>query len=116
MAKRFEIAAPAAGFTGESAGVAFAKGKATVEVTTPELRRAVAYFRQNGYVVVDLDELEAASEADPAEEETADPPPTRSATKAEWKAYALVRGVDEAEAEKTTRDDLAERFLGPKES
>lgn len=106
---RFEITAPATDFTGVVAGVAFANGKATVEVTTPELRRAVQYFRRQGYGVVDLDKPAAP------EETVTDKPPVRSATKAEWKAYAIGHGVDEAEAEKLNRDELAEKFLGKKE-
>lgn len=36
--------------------------------------------------------------------------PGRSASKADWVAYAVAQGVDQAEAEASTRDALAERF------
>jgi hypothetical protein len=41
--------------------------------------------------------------------------PVRSASKADWKAYAIARGMAEADAEKATRDQLAEHFHGPAE-
>lgn len=40
--------------------------------------------------------------------------PNRTASKADWKAHAIAAGVDEADAEKATRDELAELFHGPK--
>lgn len=48
-------------------------------------------------------------------------PPSRSGSKADWVAYATAeaRGDDRLtaeEADAATRDELAERFLGPKES
>ncbi|MFC9847789.1 hypothetical protein ACFWFF_01565 [Streptomyces sp. NPDC060223] len=36
--------------------------------------------------------------------------PAKSASKADWKAYAVQEGLDEDEAEKATRDDLAARY------
>lgn len=38
-------------------------------------------------------------------------PPTRSASKADWKAYAISQGMDQAQADDMTRDDLAELYL-----
>jgi hypothetical protein len=38
-------------------------------------------------------------------------PPARSASKADWKAYAVAQGMDEAEADKATRDELAARYV-----
>lgn len=37
-------------------------------------------------------------------------PPARSASKAEWKSYAVAQGMSEEEAERSTRDQLAERY------
>lgn len=36
--------------------------------------------------------------------------PAKSASKADWLAYAVVQGADEAEAEGKTRDELAALF------
>lgn len=36
--------------------------------------------------------------------------PAKSASKADWKAYALQEGMDEDEAEKATRDELAAKY------
>lgn len=35
-----------------------------------------------------------------------DGPPAKSANKAEWVAYAVAQGADEADAEASTKDDL----------
>jgi hypothetical protein len=39
-----------------------------------------------------------------------DPTPTKSATKAEWVAYAVSRGFSRGDAEALTKDDLVERL------
>ncbi len=36
--------------------------------------------------------------------------PVKSASKADWKAYAVSQGMDEADAEKATRDELAATY------
>lgn len=36
--------------------------------------------------------------------------PAKSASKADWKAYAVQEGMDEVEAEKATRDELAAKY------
>lgn len=36
--------------------------------------------------------------------------PTKSASKADWKAYAIQEGMDAEEAEKATRDELAAKY------
>ncbi|NUT31534.1 MAG: hypothetical protein HOV79_00515 [Hamadaea sp.] len=136
MAK-FKVTTPVADFTGEIAGVAFAKGVAEVEAPLPLERlddgaqltraqraereaigadpgyRAMAYFRAQGY---GIERLDVEPEPDPEDDEPGDKPPARSASKAEWKAYAAAHGMSDEDADKTSRDDLAEKFLGPKES
>lgn len=52
---RYLITAPAHGFTGESAGVQFVKGHATVDTDVEAERRALSYFKKAGYVTVELD-------------------------------------------------------------
>jgi hypothetical protein len=37
--------------------------------------------------------------------------PAKSASKADWKAYAIAQGVSEEDAEKATRDELAALYL-----
>lgn len=120
MAK-FRISTPVLGFTGVSAGVNFTNGVAELDV--PEDRaedklrynaRALAYFRSQGYGVEEIDEQAPAAEP-PAAPDDRDKPPARSASKADWVAYAVTQGVDAEEADKLTRDQLAERFLDTKE-
>jgi hypothetical protein len=48
---------------------------------------------------------------EPPAESKGDGTPNKSASKADWKAYAISQGMDEAEAEATSRDDLAAKYL-----
>ncbi len=65
-------------------------------------------------------EAYAALAADPASgwrEVAVEPPapagpPAKSAPKADWVAYAVAQGADEAEAEKTTKDELISAYGG----
>lgn len=55
------------------------------------------------------------AEPDPEPEEARQEPvvlerPAKSASKADWKAYAVQEGMDEAEADKATRDELAATY------
>lgn len=103
MTTNYRITAPVSGYTGTVAGVTLANGTAETASKT-----AIAYFRRHGYTV------EAVEEA-PAVEATEDDDqgpgrPVKSATKADWKAYAIAQGVSEEDAEAATRDQLAERY------
>lgn len=133
MAK-YRITAPTPGYTGVSVGVNFTKGFAEIEapvlpplpvgadldrnersereaIAQNENLRRVAYFRSQGYGVEEIE----PDEPEPAEEPDDEPKaPARSASKADWAAYAIAQGVDADEAEKLTRDQLAERFLDQK--
>lgn len=53
-----------------------------------------------------VEESEPAPEPEPVVLER----PAKSASKADWKAYAIQEGMDEAEAEKATRDELAAKY------
>jgi hypothetical protein len=55
---RFEVSAPVASFTGISAGVAFARGRAVVTSDTAEGLAALYYFKQAGYGIAALDGVE----------------------------------------------------------
>lgn len=55
---RFEIKTPVPFFTGEVAGIAFAKGRAVVTSDTDAGLRALYYFKQAGYGVAPLDDVE----------------------------------------------------------
>ncbi|MFG2059670.1 hypothetical protein ACGFI9_37230 [Micromonospora sp. NPDC048930] len=98
---RYTVQAPVKEFTGEVAGVHLVKGSYTGELTPS----ALAYFQGAGYKV-------EAEEAPQAEE--GGKTPSRSASKADWLKHAVENGMTEADAEALTRDQLAEKFLGPK--
>jgi len=49
-------------------------------------------------------------EPDPEPEPAVLERPAKSASKADWVAYAVQEGMDEAEAEKATRDELAAKY------
>jgi hypothetical protein len=102
---RYEITTPEPRWTGEVAGVAFAHGRA--EATDPPAR-VIAYFIRKGYGVSRLDVEASAEPADLGDPD--DQMPRKSASKADWVAYAVEHGVPAAEAESLTRDQLVERF------
>ncbi|MEU5974392.1 hypothetical protein [Streptomyces sp. NPDC047315] len=91
----YEITTPVAGFRGEVAGVTF-----TDERGRTSDPGAVAYFRRHGYGVD-----EAAGEQPERLER-----PAKSASKADWAAYAVAQGMVQADAEAMTRDDLAAKY------
>lgn len=87
------------------------------------------YQRTNGgHVAESLRPVPGSEEAAELEQLAADPasgwravaeepapaagPPAKSATKGEWVAYAVSQGADEAEAEKTTKDELISAYGG----
>ena len=94
-----KVTTPVLGFTGESVGVSFRDG-----VGHTDNPAALAYFRSQGYGV---EEAGAPADADPA--------PRKSASKADWAAYAVAHGMTAEEAETLTRDQLVERFTTKEE-
>ncbi|MFE6488969.1 hypothetical protein ACFVGN_39385 [Streptomyces sp. NPDC057757] len=60
--------------------------------------------REGGWYVVDAPK--PAPESEPVVLER----PAKSASKADWKAYAIQEGLDEDEAETATRDELAVKY------
>lgn len=97
-----KIRTPVLGFTGESVGVSFRDG-----VGYTDNPAALAYFRSQGYGVESPD-----SEPAPAGD---NPAPRKSASKADWAAYATAHGMSAEEAESLSRDQLVERFTTTKE-
>lgn len=127
----FEIRAPRRDFTGRVGPISFADGVSRVQfddtrdedgvVVSDEHHvspgRAMVMFakRRLGYTVT---ELGADGKPLPAVDDEDDEKPAipgRSASKVDWKAYAVTLGMTDEAAEALTRDQLAERFLGPKE-
>lgn len=100
MAK-FLVTTPVADFSGALGGVMFSNGRAVVDEDTHPSELAYCQAR---YVV------EPYVEEEPAAEEVEDPMPRKSASKADWVAYAVEHGVDPAEAEALNRDQLVELF------
>lgn len=69
---QFTVTAPAAGFSGESCGVAFTDGVGHVNDSSKEGRAAIEYFRRRGYTLTP----EGADEAEPdGPQEPGDAPP-----------------------------------------
>lgn len=98
---RYTVTAPAAGFSGDIAGVVFRDGTAVAE--DGRHKAALAYFRRRGYTV------EPESAPEPVTEQV-DEKPKKSASKAAWAAYAVAHGMSAEEADELTRDQLVERF------
>lgn len=55
-------------------------------------------------------EVPVAPAAPPVKDPAPDGAPSKSASKVAWVEYAVSKGVDQAEAEGLTRDQLVERF------
>jgi hypothetical protein len=135
----FEIRSPRPDFTGRIGAVSFADGVARVSFDDDrdgtgmaaadehrvQVGRSAVLFaqRRTGYVVTEIDEAGrplAIRDAVPAAAPAGDAP-ARSASKADWVTYASSPAAGDkrmtaADAEALTRDDLAAKFLGPKEA
>lgn len=103
---RYTITAPSP-VTGQIVGLTFVLGVAEADADTH--RRALGYFRRNGQY-----RIEPLDTEPPAAEEPK--PPARSASTEAWRTYAAANGMTADEAGGLSRDELAERFLGPKEA
>ncbi|MFJ9128938.1 hypothetical protein ACIRJS_33035 [Streptomyces sp. NPDC102340] len=114
---RYDVTAPAAGFSGDVAGVVFSKGHAVVDEDTHA--RALAYFRRKGYEVSAQESKKAPKAKAQEPQAPTEPPappserPARSATKDEWVAYALSVAADsdeETAIDGLTKEQLIERY------
>lgn len=94
----YKVTAPNRDFTGERGGVAFAKGEATID---EQHAAELAYFRSAGYAV----EEQPEAGGEPVAEL-----PVESASKADWVAAAVARGMDQADADKATKQQLIEQL------
>lgn len=103
MGAKFQVTAPAGKITAKVVGVNFADGVAVVDAEKD--RRALAYFKRSGYKVETIGEPEPA-----AVEEQPGGRPKASANKPEWVAYAVAQGMDPADAEKATKEQLIAAF------
>lgn len=118
---RFEITAPVSTFSGEVAGVHFARGLAQLDTEEKGGAQALAYFSRKAYGITPLDAADDA-EQDPPQggggegsgsgpEDTK--PPARSANKDTWVDYALTRARDDDEADairEMTKDQLVDTY------
>lgn len=112
MASKYTVTAPRSDFTGVVAGVAFARGVALVDGDAQG--RALSYFRRRGYDVQAPSEPAAATP--PALADATPETPKRSASTEAWRAYAVDHGgLTSEEAAAMSRDQLAEKYLGPKD-
>jgi hypothetical protein len=69
------------------------------EVVAPGLGAPPVVAAPNGDGLVPVTEVEPQ-----------DNPPPRKASKSDWKAYAIAQGMSEEDADRATRDELADRF------
>ncbi|WP_320069609.1 hypothetical protein [Micromonospora sp. RTGN7] len=104
-----KITTPVEGFNGIVAGVHFRDGQGQTDDDG-----AVAYFRRHRYGVEPIDQPTVNPEASPEQPER----PARGDSKAKWATYAVSPdgGMTADAAEALTRDQLAEKYLGPKEA
>jgi hypothetical protein len=121
----FEVHAPRNDFTGRVGGVSFADGVARVQFGDLRDDRGVAVAeehqvspgrslvlfaqRRPGYSVTELDANGRPVE-DEVDEPKADKVPNGRSSAETWRAYAVSQGMDSAEAEKLSRDELIAHY------
>ena len=81
------------------------------EVVSTTLQRDRVRLRHQGYTQHDSQDAALEAAAAHRTEATQDEGPSRSANAAEWKAYALSKGMDPAVVENATRKELLEHYL-----
>jgi hypothetical protein len=107
MSETFTVTTPVPGFNGDLGGLQFRDGKATADSDVDAA--ALAYARRHGYGV----EPVKGSKTGPSAGSGGDVErPKGNASKAEWVAYAVAQGADEAAADAMTRDELADKYDG----
>lgn len=88
--KRYRVSTPTPGYTGDSAEVHFKDGFATLDVADNDPQdktaRRLAYFREAGYGVQEIDSDGEPVEAD---EDAAEPLPSDTAKDWVWRMYAV---------------------------
>lgn len=103
MTIRYRVSTPMPGHTEVIGNCAFGNGTYVGEVEPGPL----AYFRAAGYTVEELAEPVEVVEEGPA------PLPAKSASKADWVAAAVARGMEESQAEKATKEQLIDLLNTP---
>lgn len=111
---RYRVTTPVPDFTGVVGNCAFSNGAYEGPVQAGPL----AYFQGAGYTVEQLDVPAEEPAAEPAVVEdggSPEPPPlpAKSANKPEWVAAAVARGIDPANAEAATKEQLIELLENP---
>ena len=101
MATTYRITAKHTAFSGDVAGVAFSRGTGEAVDPAPNV---LAYSRRHGYGVEEVDAAPNGGQGPGGRM------PARSASKADWKAYAVAHGMSEEDADAATRDQLAAHF------
>lgn len=123
----YRITSPDPAFNGVVGdGVVFSKGVALLSVdhdanrvdgatNLPAGAAALAYFKRRGYGVEDVTVPERPVAVDDVQPPAGPKLPSKTATKADWVAYAVALkpedgGLTDAEANALTRDQLAEKY------
>lgn len=111
MAK-FLVKTPVPDYSGTLGDISFHNGRAVVDEDTHPAE--LAYCRAR--YTVEPYTGDAIDEEDEQKLGPVDQMPRKSASKADWAAYAIAHGMSPEEAESLNRDQLAERFTTPKEN
>ena len=111
---RLIVTAPAAGYTGDVGAVHFRDGVA--EADTVNHSAELTYMRNAGYLIDEPPEVEAPDDsAEPAEELAQPSKPKVAQPVADWRAYAVSKGLSVDEADAMTKNQLVERFTDESE-
>jgi predicted component of type VI protein secretion system len=104
---RYRLETPVAGVTTDIGPVHFHLGVAEVDEAHPNVPQVIAYCRNNGYGVHELDEPAAEAEVGDDDNNPVTPPPA-SAKVEVWREHCVALGATEADVDGLTKDQLKE--------
>ena len=103
---RYRLETPAPGVTTDIGPVHFHQGVAEVDDSAPNVPQVLAYCRNNGYGVHELD-APVADEVGDDDNNPVTPPPVNAKVEV-WREHALAIGATEAQVDGLTKDQLKE--------
>jgi hypothetical protein len=104
---RYRLETPTQGVTTDIGPVHFHLGVAEVDDGAPNVPQVIAYCRNNGYGVHELDAPAAEPEVGDDDNNPVTPPPANAKVEA-WREHLLAIGATEQQVEGLTKDQLKE--------
>lgn len=103
---RYRLETPVAGVTTDIGPVHFHLGVAEVDEEHPNVAQVIAYCRNNGYGVHELD-APVADEVDDDDNDPVTAPPANAKVEV-WREHCVALGASETDVDGLTKDQLKE--------